>query len=250
MRHLLADWPDIALRLHDAPMIALFLDFDGTLAELRPRPEEVVLEAATRRCLQVLARSKRFRVWIISGRRRADLRDRVAVPGLGYLGLHGWEKSARSLLADDTRRLLARAGTRVASRLGVIPGIRVEDKEHAIAIHYREAARPDACLACEIVHASLRQWRSRLRIQHGKAVWEIIPREMGDKGTAVRHELACLPSGALPLYIGDDEVDEPAFRAAGEGITVQVGRKARTYARYLLTNVTQVRQFLLKLSRA
>ena len=247
MRHLLADWPDIARRLRDAPVVALFLDFDGTLTELRPRPEEVALDGAMRHSLKVLARNRRFPIWIISGRRRADLRDRVGVPGLRYLGLHGWETSPGSLLAEETRRLLARANSRMSSRLGAIPGIWIEDKEHAIAIHHRGAARPDACLARDIVYATLRPWASRLRVQHGKAVWEILPREMGDKGAAVRHELACLPGGTLPLYVGDDEVDEPAFQAASEGITVRVGGKARTYARYVLASVTQVRLFLLKL---
>jgi len=43
MRNLLECWPEVAARLRNAGAIALFLDFDGTLAPFRPRAEEVRL---------------------------------------------------------------------------------------------------------------------------------------------------------------------------------------------------------------
>ena len=49
----------------------LFLDFDGTLVPIQDRPEDVWLDNATRRTLSRLVRSPRFRVWIVTGRRRA-----------------------------------------------------------------------------------------------------------------------------------------------------------------------------------
>ena len=89
--HLFHHWTQVANRFESSPAIALFLDFDGTLAPLKPRPEDVWLDDATRRTLLRLTRSPRFRVWIVTGRRRADVRARVRVTGIRYLGLHGWE---------------------------------------------------------------------------------------------------------------------------------------------------------------
>ena len=55
--------------------------------------------------------------------------------------------------------------------------------------------------------------------------------------------------GVMPVYIGDDRMDEPAFAALDCGVTVRVGRSCRTNARYRLSSVEQVRQFLEKLGR-
>src|SRR3974390_1978568 len=90
----LDSWEEIAGQLKKADLIALFLDFDGTLAEFCIRPEDVVINAGAREALSALVRSRRFAVWIVSGRRHADIRDRVGVPGVHYLGLYGWEARA------------------------------------------------------------------------------------------------------------------------------------------------------------
>src|SRR5690349_8152835 len=98
MRHLFHSWNRVARRLRSRRTIALFLDFDGTLTPLRLRPEDVSLDEATRGTLSRLARNPRFRVWVVSGRRRADIRARIGVPGIRYLGLHGWEGRATKRL--------------------------------------------------------------------------------------------------------------------------------------------------------
>ena len=113
--HLFHCWEHIAARFRSSPSIALFLDFDGTLAQLEPRPEDVWLDAATRRTLLHLHRSPRFRVWIVTGRRRADVRARIKVPGLRYLGLHGWEGRAAPPIMEDSREAIACAKSWLSS---------------------------------------------------------------------------------------------------------------------------------------
>ena len=84
-------WSQVAERVRSAHRLALFLDFDGTLVPFRTRPEEVTLSDSTRRVLARLGCHPQVWLFILSGRRRVDLQDRVGVPGLCYLGLHGWE---------------------------------------------------------------------------------------------------------------------------------------------------------------
>ena len=87
MRYLLQGWPTVAERLQSARTVALFLDFDGTLAPLRLRPDQARLPAPSRCALRRLACSPRLRIWVISGRRQADVCRRVAIPGVRCLGL-------------------------------------------------------------------------------------------------------------------------------------------------------------------
>ena len=59
----------------------------------------------------------------------------------------------------------------------------------------------------------------------GKMVLEIRPNVHFHKGEAVREILGGFPSqGRLPIYLGDDQTDEDAFRVLkGKGISVFVG---------------------------
>jgi len=248
MLPLFEHWPSIVRQLRGASTIALFLDFDGTLTHLQPRPEDVWPDGCVRHNLTLLARSRRFRVWIISGRRQRDVRNRVRVPGIRYLGLHGWEgRQGGSFLSEDAQRALASLLNNLTRPFAGISGIWIENKEFALTVHYRKAPLTGVMRARDLLHTALGPLARQLRILEGKCVWEILPRELEDKGAAVRKELAALSTSALPIYVGDDRVDEPAFSALPEGLTVCVGRRTESRARYRLAGVAQVRIFLDKL---
>jgi trehalose 6-phosphate phosphatase len=131
------------------------------------------------------------------------------------------------------------------------PGIWIEDKGAIVAIHYREAEDGIQVDVEHFLRGIVDRFEDRMRICGGKHVWEIVPRELEDKGAAVRRELASLSCRAVPVYVGDDVADEPAFAvldtAFNRGVTVRVGRRAPTRAHYGLANVAQVRMFLEKL---
>src|SRR5580704_3538376 len=118
---LAAGWPRIAERLRASRRVAFFLDFDGTLAPSVRLPEYARLPAATRHALRRLARHPRATVVVISGRRRADLRRRVAIPGVRYLGLYGREDSRPVRLSRLARAALKAIGLRLARGLPRTP---------------------------------------------------------------------------------------------------------------------------------
>jgi trehalose-phosphatase len=245
MRSLFACWNDIAARLASSPMVALFLDFDGTLVSIEPRPELVRVHPDLRRTLGELARNPRLRLWVISARRRADIRARLRVPAARYLGLYGWER--RSLPRPRPGRI-ARVKEALAATLPPLPAVWIEDKQYTLAVHYRGAPEEIRSVAAESVHRALAQWNGDFRIAPGKCVWEIAPRGVSDKGRAVRRELARLSERVLPVYIGDDLSDEAAFAALPQGgVGIRVGGGGPTRAHYRLDSSQQVHRFLEKL---
>jgi trehalose 6-phosphate phosphatase len=202
-----------------------------------------------RRLLAGLAENRRFHIWVVSGRRQADIRELIAVPGIEYLGLYGWERGGTPVLSEEARRALTCVKMWTAGLLLKFPGIWIEDKESALAIHYREAAEADVPPARLLVHGVVESFSQVLRLAPGKKVWEVMPLELEDKGAAVRRELAAKGNGAVPIYVGDDAGDEPAFaELAQRGITVRVGPPRATRARYRLDHVGEVRVLLEKLA--
>ena len=250
MPHLFQCWRGIAEKLRSSPLIALLLDFDGTLARIKPRPSQVFLEHSARQAIRTLARSPRFRIWVISGRRRADVRARVAVAGVKYLGLHGWESGSHAPLDAESARALACAGARMRASVAGSPHIWIEDKHHALTVHYRGAPAAEIVLAQRFVEGIVASAGGGLQVRRGKCCYEVVPAVLEDKGAAVKRLMAPLRGRALPVYVGDDQGDEPAFAAVADGVTVRVGGDAcLTHARYYLHGADEVREFLHRMSQ-
>jgi trehalose-phosphatase len=240
MGNLLENWNTVRLRVRNAKAVALFLDFDGTLAPLQPRPETVRLPPETRRVLRRLSCRERLRVWVISGRRQADVCERIALHGVRCLGLYGWENGTQPPLDVATLRMLAEARSEVAQMLGRAGDVWIEDKGVAFAVHYRQAKPAGVERARFAVEKVQHAFSSSLRVAGGDHIWEVMPSEVRGKG----HAVLCYWHGssrlALPVYMGNDAGDEPAFAALSQGITVRVGPARQTNAKFRLRNPVEV----------
>lgn len=206
---------------------ALFLDYDGTLAAIAPRPELAVMPEQARAVVRRL--SALCPVAFVSGRDLDDLAGMVAVDGLVYAGSHGFD-----LRGPDLRRQvgveylpdLDDAERHLRGHLDGIAGTLVERKRFAIAIHTRQVAPPDKPAVADAVREAV-ETRPRLRMTGGKELFELRPNLPWDKGRAVLALLEALGldgTGTVPIYLGDDETDEDAFRAlAGLGPAAGIG---------------------------
>jgi trehalose 6-phosphate phosphatase len=222
----------------------LFLDLDGTLAPIMPRPEQVGPDARRAALLDDLTRALDGRVAVVSGRGLEDLdrilEDRVkyvaAVHGLVRRGAHGVDRvqphpdleHARDVLRD-----LARSDR----------GLLFEDKGLSVALHYRNV--PSAADA--VIEAAERLGQSsHLVVQLGDMVAEL--RTPGqDKGKSVAAFLREAPfDGATPVFVGDDLTDEDGFAAAARlgGYGVLVGPERPTQAAYRLNDFNAVLDWL------
>jgi trehalose 6-phosphate phosphatase len=252
--HLFDHWDDISQRLRAAKRIELFLDFDGTLVEFRFGPDQVSLGGKSRAALTRLARHPLVGVAIVSGRRSAALRKFIKVPGVRFMGLYGWEggvdASGRPRKHSFPPRTLQQLSTlrRTLKTLPVeIPGIRVEDKGLSLAIHFRGASATARKRAEKRMRAIGRQFRGDLQVLGANCVWDIVPRQVRGKGAAIREAMARVPAKTLPIFLGDDLTDEPAFAALRRGVTILVGPGRPTRARFRLGNPREVRVFLERL---
>jgi trehalose 6-phosphate phosphatase len=246
-RHLFEHWKSWSRRLRQAAHLVLFLDFDGTLAPIVHDPHAVRVPEATLCSLRHLARHPGVTVSVVSGRRVVDVRQYVCIPGIRFMGLHGWERGGRRIVQSPP--LIRRLKRRLRS-LAPLEGVWVQDKILSLVVHYRRAPQEAVRQARRLLRQIVAPEGSRVRVMHGKKIWEILPREMKGKGAAVRALLARLPEGTLPIYLGDDTTDESAFAALPAGLTVRVGIPGRTRARFELRNPREVGEFLHRLEDA
>ena len=182
----------------------------------------------------------------MSGRRLADLQRHANIPGVRLLGLHGWEKRGAAL-PPSQKALLHETKVWLAQRLPALPGMEVEDKGYALAVHYRGAKLPAETTAKQVMFAARNHFRPGLRLLKGKKIWELLPRAIVGKGPATQLLLDALPPDTLPIFMGDDVSDESAFSVIKSGLAIHVGGSTRTNAHFCLSDPREVRELLERL---
>ena len=165
----------------------LFLDYDGTLSPIVPDPAAARLVDGAAEALELV--SAVCPVAVLSGRDLADIRDRVGIQGIWYAGSHGFELTGpdgtyhQNDAAAAVVPVLQRAAGELRETLAHIPGVRVEHKRFAVAVHYREVAPEHVG---EIVAATHRLGqRDDLRVTSGRMLVELRPDIDWDKGTTL-----------------------------------------------------------------
>ena len=242
---------EILKRLHNKTPV-IFLDYDGTLTPIVEDPEKAILSSEMKNLLRRLA--AQYPVAIISGRDLDDVKKMIQVDNLVYAGSHGFDivkpggKVRQNEEGQNYLPFLDRAGNYLHTRLDVIPGINIERKKFAIAVHYRNVEIKYIDQIKKTTDEVLEMFPD-LKKGEGKKIIELQPNIEWHKGKAVRWLLQSQPRTTrepVPVYIGDDLTDENAFDTlAGDGLTVLVGDHGRkTSAHYRLENVNQVKQFL------
>jgi trehalose 6-phosphate phosphatase len=248
---------EVAARCHATARLLVCLDYDGTLVPIAARPEEARPPSTVLRLLSQLAQAPDIDVAIVSGRPLANLRALLPLRGVAYIGAHGLEVCTAtgeftSLLPPGAfSTILTSLRIQIENLIAGVPGIFVENKGQAFALHYR-LARPEA--AEQLVAESLSVIRGyqgkgvALEVQHGKKVLEVLPVGV-NKGKAVQFLLQPYNNTTLPLYIGDDATDENAFRVLNKrGVTILVADPPRrTSAQYHLRDPEEVWCFLTRL---
>jgi trehalose 6-phosphate phosphatase len=226
---------------------ALFLDIDGTLLDLAPEPQAVRIPPGLPAQLAALARGLDGALALVSGRPLSDI-DRFFPGGFDAAGTHGaqWRlggtETGPGATVDAALVGIFAALQEEANRL---PGIILERKPHALALHYRQAPEREAQVR-SLAERAAQSLGPAFRLQTGKLVIELLPVEAG-KGGAIQRFMGLPPyAGRTPVFVGDDRTDEDGFAVVNRlgGYAVRVGDDRPTQARFQLHVPAAVRDWL------
>tara|TARA_B110001454_G_scaffold83721_1_gene80534 strand:+ start:15146 stop:15919 length:774 start_codon:yes stop_codon:yes gene_type:complete len=217
-------------------------DFDGTLAKIVSAPSDAYMTKTTESLLREL--SKLVPVAIVSGRALDDLKKRVGFKPQFLIGNHnleisGEEKKSIRAAMDTCQRWLE-----VLHSYDFGPGVEIEEKIHSLAIHYRRSRGKKE--AVSKIKEAIGHLSPNARVIFGKSVVNLIPLGAPHKGTAIL-DLIKRSMVKHIFYIGDDESDEDIFSldyTAGQIMTVRVGQKRSSQAKYYIKHQSEINHVL------
>lgn len=206
------------------PSCALFLDFDGTLVDIAPQPDAVVVPPHLIHTLGQLHGYLGGALALISGRPIVQIDEFLRPLVVPAAGVHGAERRGAdgelTLLGTHPMDAVEHAAAELASRH---PKLRVENKRGSVALHYRQA--PELEGACIDAMQRAVEQSPGLTLLRGKMVVEAKPGG-ASKGAAIEAFMVEAPfAGRTPVFVGDDITDEVGFAAVQRlrGLGVKVG---------------------------
>jgi trehalose 6-phosphate phosphatase len=210
-------------------------------------PDRVKVPFALHGALEALSQKLSGALALVSGR-SLDSIDKLFAPFRpAAIGTHGGEirgiggaVTRGQSLPDWVREIFKGLADN-------IPGLLLEDKKSAIALHYRLAPEAQAVLVSAMDKHAKRFEAENIRILYGKAVIEACPVGV-DKGTAVAALAKQKPfAGRTILFGGDDTTDLDVFRILPDlgGYGFSVGRRFDG-ADYIFESPHAVRQWLVQ----
>lgn len=194
---------------------ALMLDMDGTLIDLAPTPDAVVVPEGLPATLGSLRDSLGGALAIVTGR-PVETVDRLFGDAPGAIaGEHGGaiRHAAGSAIERPDLPAPPSAWLEAAETLvRTFPGALLERKARGFALHYRQA--PDARQPFHAALTGLLATAPGFQLHPAHMLWEVRP--IGaDKGGAVVALMQRPPfAGRVPIFIGDDVTDEDGMREA------------------------------------
>ncbi|MBI4358714.1 MAG: trehalose-phosphatase [Candidatus Omnitrophica bacterium] len=259
MKPLFSNWQDIAPMIRDRSLL-LCLDYDGTLTPIVRRPSLAKFSATGKKILRNLVSMDDIRIAIVSGRSLSEIKSLVGVSGIVYAGNHGFELEGPYLhyvhpAAPLAKKVLKKIFNELKEALESLSGIFIENKIFTLSVHYREvkSSQVETARAIFLKSVTPHLESSQIVLTEGKKVWEVRPAVRWHKGTTVLwllgRVLAQASKRVLPIYIGDDQTDEDAFKAMKrKGLSIKVNdpgtHRMATKADYYVSSPNEALKFL------
>lgn len=244
------------IQIKQADIVLLVCDFEGTLIPLSQEGEEVRMAETVHEHLEALSKIPSVRLAIISSYSLIDLREKISIANCHFLCNHGLEISGPELnfhhsVAEKFRPAIHEAANTLRTQLRAERAV-VEDRGLTAGLNYRAVMESHVssllAKAHNLLANSVRE--RKIRIEEARRTIEILPAVDWDRGKAVKmlyqHYKATYPgSNIVLLYVGDDAMDEPAFRFALQtGMPYRVTQTKVTDARFYLKMQTEISRVL------
>lgn len=241
---------DVTRRIFAAERIGFFLDYDGTLAELKKKPSDALPDEEIQTLFSTLENAKPVDVFIISGRTREDMDQWFSGYGFNLIAEHGYyykHYNAAEWIEFDPQAALSWKSQIIdifQLYTGMTPGSFIEEKTSSVVWHFRNSDPEFGSWKAHQLVAELCEMLSNLpvEIHHGKKIVEVSSIQI-NKGNVLEHFML-LNNYDLVLCAGDDETDESMFRVNDDRIiSIKIG-KENTAAKFRISSPRAFRQFL------
>ncbi|MBL7668973.1 MAG: trehalose-phosphatase [Bdellovibrionaceae bacterium] len=217
-------------------------DFDGTLAKIVHIPSEACMTSKTEGLLKEL--SSLAPVAIVTGRSIQDLKKRLSFQPQYLVGNHGLERPENDSSSLFEAKRICTVWIESLKKITFESGIEIEDKTYSIAIHYRRSRNKTR--AKNQIRLAIASLAPPPRIIAGKSVYNLLSSNSPHKGAAIL-DLMQKSRTNHAFYIGDDDTDEDVFGLpynAGQLMTVRVGQKKSSRAKYFIRRQSDINRLL------
>uniref|UniRef100_U5EQA7 Trehalose 6-phosphate phosphatase n=1 Tax=Corethrella appendiculata TaxID=1370023 RepID=U5EQA7_9DIPT len=245
--------------LKNATEIDIFLDFDGTLAEITPHPNNTVTTTSMKNTLLELSKHPEISTTIISGRALSDVEQKIQIDNFTYSGNHGFEilftngskyiHQIPESLSANFSKLLQELEQKVEKHNAWI-----ENKIYSLTFHYHET--PEHLKRMLMEQAILIVTKYGYRANQAHDAIEIKPPIQWNKGLAAEyilsHKYDDLWRNRKILSVGDDRTDEDIMKVIkGFGLSFRVTNHNDlvTNADYKIPTVECVQELLDAINR-
>ncbi|XP_037902817.1 probable trehalose-phosphate phosphatase 2 isoform X2 [Hermetia illucens] len=231
--------------------LALFLDYDGTLAAIADHPDFTKMSEETESTLRRLTKNPNIFVAVISGRGLGDIKSKVRLENITYGGNHGYEiqnaDGSRSdfQLPQEVKDNYSKMVAEMTKRFS-IEGAWVEDKKVSLTFHYRDAA---ANITPELLRNVTKTIESYgFRANQAISAIEAKPPINWNKGEAalllLRKNFGEDWKHAIKtIAVGDDTTDEDLMKickGVGKSFRVSTDGEIQTNAEFRLPSTKEV----------
>ncbi len=241
--------------------IFLFLDYDGTLAPIRKRPEMALPDASLDEVMANLAACPQIKVSIVTGRPKDFCEKYLSRYKVSFVAEHGsflkfsdsdeWEQ-AIAIPGEEIKAIRTEILELLELYQKSVPNSHIEIKDTCIVWHYRESEPIFASQQAQVLGESLEQMLAKTTwsVYHGKKSVEI-RQSLAHKGfgveTILEREGWNDQEDAL-VTVGDDTTDEDMHRVQTmHNHSIHIG-SANAYSKYYLESPEKLYEFLIKLS--
>jgi trehalose 6-phosphate synthase/phosphatase len=254
---ILVDTKEISLEVIrpfiDVKNIAFFLDYDGTLAELKKKPADALPNEEIKDLFSCLEARKHIDVYIISGRKKEDMDQWFSRYDFSLIAEHGYfykQRNTSDWIVSDPKADLSWKDQIIEifeHYTGMTPGSFVEEKTSSVVWHYRNSDPEFGSWKANQLVAELYEMLCNLpvEIHHGKKIVEVSSNQI-NKGMVLEHFIFVNQYDGV-LCAGDDETDESMFRIRDDKIiSINIGNNPKTTAKFHIANPKAFRNFLMK----
>lgn len=245
---------EILPKIKRSSHVLLGLDFDGTLVSIEKHPAQVKLISKNKAILEKLSTIPNIDIVILSGRSLQDLKKYISLPHAMLAGNHGfeWEKDGHKKDESLPKSLKSNLRKILQNLKNIkVKGFLIEDKLLSISCHYRNVPQKEVSKVKKEIYKILHPYLKEKIVEliPGKKVIDIRPKRNWTKGHFLENYIQSFKNmyDLLVIYIGDDTTDEDVFSKLSNGLTIRVGKKKGSRAKYYLKSWRQTYTLLSRL---